>query len=64
MIGSLYSLDIDVLIQKYWENASELPEKDWCFMSRVWVVSESNVRNYDSSNFQKAKCGDLFFTVY
>lgn len=64
MIGSLYLLDIDVLVQKYWENASELPEKDWCFMNSVWIANESNMRNYDSSNFQKANCGDFYFTVY
>lgn len=40
MSGSLHLLDIDVRIRKYWENASKLPEKDWCFVISVWIVSE------------------------
>lgn len=64
MGGSLYFLDVDVLIQNYWENASELPGKDWCFMNSVWIFTWIHVKNYDSSNFQKAKCGNFCFTVY
>lgn len=40
MYGSLYLLNINVLILKSWENASELPEKDWCFMNSVWIINE------------------------
>lgn len=41
MSGSLYLLGIDVRIRKCWENASELPERDWCFIINVWIVNES-----------------------
>lgn len=64
----LYLLAIDVLIQKYWENGSELTEKHWYFViynilthNSIWLYRDCNMKKY-SSNFRKA--GLWWFLLY
>lgn len=45
MYGSLYLLNINVLILKSWEKASELPEKDWMFHEQCLDNQWIHVRN-------------------